>query len=306
MSLSRRRCAIPECTRPVECVTYYYCETHLHLTDLPPRHRFLSQLSQKWNAPIAVLDIESTGTNYNLDRIVELTIEFSDGFQFDKLINPTIPIPPEAEAVHKISNEMVRNAPTFASLAPELLQRLPPTTALLGFSIASFDIPLLKIEFARVGIDWKPGPAIDAAVLYKKRMPRTLASALYEYAGRSHEGAHRASADVLATIDVFAGQLARYPDLANMSLAALAKESSYRDDSWVTDCGRIRWLNGEARIAFGKHSGTALKEIDDGFLKWVLEKDFPDDVKALCSMALERKYLVRQPTEENGIEFSQS
>ena len=78
--------------------------------------------------PLAVIDLETTGVNLGSDRIVEIAIVkiMPDGKKIvkRKLINPEMPIPPTSTEVHGITNEMVKDAPSFRQAANELKQFL--------------------------------------------------------------------------------------------------------------------------------------------------------------------------------------
>ena len=104
--------------------------------------------------PIAFIDLETTGVTVSTDRIVEIAIVkiSPDGSKVvkRKLVNPLMPIPAGASAVHGISDEMVKDAPTFKQIANEVKQFLE-NCDLGGYNSNRFDIPMLIEEFLRAG-----------------------------------------------------------------------------------------------------------------------------------------------------------
>lgn len=102
------------------------------------------------NRPLACIDLETTGTNLSVDRIVELAIVkvHPDGTRQvkRKLINPQMPIPKQSSDIHGITDEMVKDAPTFKQVANEIRQFLQHCD-LGGYNSNRFDIPMLVEEF---------------------------------------------------------------------------------------------------------------------------------------------------------------
>ena len=96
--------------------------------------------------PIVFFDIESTGLNVATDRIVELCVvkvlPNGDTEIKTRRVNPTIPISPEAQAVHGISNDDVKDCPTFKSIAKSLANYLEGCD-FAGYNSLKFDIPML-------------------------------------------------------------------------------------------------------------------------------------------------------------------
>ena len=217
------------------------------------------------------------------DRIVEVGVlkvaPDAGPIRYRRLVNPGIPIPPAARAVHGIADEDVAEKPRFRAIAPRLA-RLLADADLAGFNIRRFDLPFLAAEFARAGIAfaigrsracWTPsGSTIE-------REPRDLAAALRFYCGREHADAHGALADAEATAAILDAQVARYADLPR-TVAGLHESMTDVDVG-----GRFRTEGGRVVFAFGKHLGRPLDEVarrDPGYLGWLLNQDFLDDAKA--------------------------
>ena len=243
--------------------------------------------------PLAVFDIESTGISPRADRIVELAIVRLelDGVRNVKswLIKPGIPIPGEAIAIHGITNEAVADCPVFEDIADEVLLFLR-NCDLGGYNCLRFDIPILEEELIRVNRDLAQDDrrVVDAQRIFHQREPRDLSAAVTFYCNKKLEGAHGAEADAVATLDVIEGQLVRYDDLP-CDIEALDKYCTPRDPFWADRTGRLRWLDGEITINFGKKKGQSLKSLavsDSGFLKWIIRNDFPRDTIQIVGNAL--------------------
>ncbi len=255
----------------------------------------------KWNLsrPLAVFDIESTGVNPRTDRVVELAVvKLLPGGQRERhvfRVNPTRPIPPEATAIHGITDADVADQPTFAELAPKIRDLLEGCD-LAGFNIVRYDIPMLIEEFARCGqsIDLERRRIVDAQRIFHQRERRDLSAALQFYCGELHLNAHGAEADTQATIRVLEGQFERYDDLPH-SVEELDKICNPRKPQWVDRSGKLKWANGEAVINFGRKQDVPLRvlvETEPSFLNWMLKADFPLDTRELIQNALQGKFPV--------------
>ena len=170
--------------------------------------------------PIVFFDLETTGVNISKDRIVEISIlkVSPNGKEESKTrrINPGIPIPPEATAIHGIGDEDVKDCPTFKEVAKSLAAQIEGCD-LAGFNSNRFDIPLLAEEFLRadVNIDLTKRKFVDVQTIFHKMEQRTLSAAYKFYCDKNLEDAHSAAADTVATYEVLKAQLDRYPELKN-------------------------------------------------------------------------------------------
>ena len=170
--------------------------------------------------PLAVIDLETTGTNLGTDRIIEIAIVklLPDGNQVlkRKIINPQMPIPKSVTELHGITDEMVKDAPTFKQVAHELKQILDGCD-LAGYNSNRFDIPMLMEEFLRADVDFdmRNRKLVDVQKIFHLMEQRTLSAAYKFYCNKIHNAAHSAEADAIATVEIFHAQLERYPDLGN-------------------------------------------------------------------------------------------
>ena len=249
--------------------------------------------SWKLDRPLAAFDIEATGISPRADRIVELAIVriMPDGTRDTHTyrVNPEMPIPAEASAIHGITDEDVADCPVFPTIAQEIFDLLDGAD-LGGFNILRYDIPMLGEEFLRAGIefDTEERRIIDAQRIFHKRHPRDLTAAVAFYCNEMLLDAHGAEADTLATIRVLEAQFEKYSDLPR-DLDELDAYCNPRDPTWVDRIGRLKWVRGEVTLNFGKKKGTSLRRIieeDRGFIKWMLRSDFPRDTKTILENAV--------------------
>ena len=247
--------------------------------------------------PLAVFDIESTGINRRVDRIIDLAIVVippeGERQSYVFRVNPEMPIPPESTDIHGITDDDVKNAPTFKDMAPAIADILQGCD-LCGFNVLGFDIPMLCEEFERAGmlLDMEGRRVLDAQRIFHKKEPRDLTAALQFYCGDIHEGAHGALEDVLATIRVVEGQFDRYDDLPQ-TMDELDTFCDPKDPTWVDKIGRLKWVNGAVTINFGKKQGCLLQEViqmEPSFINWMLKNDFPRDTKDILRKAQQGIY----------------
>ncbi|MEP6800690.1 MAG: 3'-5' exonuclease [Acidobacteriota bacterium] len=243
--------------------------------------------------PVVVFDTETTGTNPRADRIVEIACVkvHPDGRResFVRRVNPRIPIPPASTAIHGIRDSDVAGLGGFAELASELLAFLDGCD-LAGYNIAGFDLPVLRIEFLRAGLDFDISTRrlVDAQRIFFAHEPRHLSAAARFYCQSEHAGAHGALADAEMTLRVLEGQLARYEKLPR-SVLELHELYCAGLDRDMDPEGKIRLVNGDATVNFGKNRGRTLKEMsreEPGFIKWILKGEFSNPVKDIV-----RKFL---------------
>ncbi|MDD4055984.1 MAG: 3'-5' exonuclease, partial [Bacteroides sp.] len=170
--------------------------------------------------PIVFFDLETTGTNINSDRIVEISYikVYPNGNEETKTmrINPEMPIPEESSKIHGIYDEDIVDCPTFKEVAKNIAKDIEGAD-LAGFNSIRFDIPVLAEEFLRadVDIDMSRRKFIDVQVIFHKMEQRTLEAAYKFYCDKELTDAHSAEADTRATYEVLKAQLDHYPDLEN-------------------------------------------------------------------------------------------
>lgn len=238
--------------------------------------------------PMVFFDLETTGTNITSDRIVEISMVkvMPNGEEIVKTrrINPEMPIPAEATAVHHITDEDVRNEPTFKQLAKSLREFIQGCD-FCGFNSNRFDLPLLAEEFLRAGVDvdlFKKAKYIDVQNIFHKKEERTLVAAYRFYCGKELEAAHSAAADTMATYEVLCSQLDRYDDLEN-SVESLSEFSSR--GKTADFAGRIGYNDkGEEVFNFGKYRDQSVEAVfrkEPSYYDWIMNGDFPAYTKKI-------------------------
>ena len=236
--------------------------------------------------PIVFFDLETTGTSITKDRIVEISyLKVHPNGKEEiktKRINPEMPIPKESTDIHGITDEDVKDAPTFKQVAKSLADQIEGCD-LAGFNSSRFDIPLLAEEFLRVGldVDFSKKKLIDVQIIFHKKEQRTLEAAYKFYCDKSLIDAHSAEADTKATYEVLKAQLDRYNDLPN-DMGQLSEEYSFFNNN-VDLSGRIiKNENGIEVFNFGKHKGKPVAEVlktEPSFYAWMMDADFPLNTK---------------------------
>ncbi|HVI49100.1 MAG TPA: 3'-5' exonuclease [Chitinophaga sp.] len=234
--------------------------------------------------PLAVIDLETTGTNVATDRIIEIAIikVFPDKSTQSKVkrINPGMPIPAGSTAIHGIKDEDVKDEPTFKQVANELRQFLD-NCDLAGYNSNRFDIPLLVEEFLRVEMDFDVSKRkfVDVQRIFHLMEKRTLGAAYKFYCDKQLENAHSAEADALATYEILEAQLGRYAEL-QADIDGLAHFT--KEDDYIDFARRIVMQGGQEVFNFGKYKGRPVREvlkIEPQYYDWMMKADFPLNTK---------------------------
>ena len=235
--------------------------------------------------PIVFFDLETTGVDITHDRIVEISLikVLPSGEELEKTrrINPRRPIPPEATAVHHITDEDVADCPQFKQIARSLAQELTGCD-LAGYNSNRFDIPMLDQEFQRAGVkfDFSKARFVDVQTIFHKKEQRTLVAAYRFYCGKELDGAHSANADTRATLEVLKSQLDHYDDLPN-DIEELSKFSQMNRN--VDFMGRLVYNDDDKEVInFGKYKGRLAEEVlrkDPSYYDWILKGDFAQNTK---------------------------
>lgn len=267
--------------------------------------------------PLIVFDLETTGLDFIRDRIIQISyIKVSpDGTEEREniVVNPEKPIPHEVVELTGITNDDVKDAPTFKTLAPQLSEKFKGCD-FAGYNSNHFDIPMLAEEFLRAGIDFDFSKVrlIDAQTIFHKMERRNLAAAYKFYCGRKMEEdftAHRADEDTEATYRVLMGELDKYapgvqeePDrVLENDMDCLAEFSKQNDN--VDFAGRIVWkplvgadgkpvLDADGKeqkvevFNFGKYKGRPVADVlrtDIGYYSWMMGGDFTFNTKQVLT-----------------------
>ena len=267
--------------------------------------------------PLIVFDLETTGLDFIRDRIIQISyIKVSpDGTEEREnlFVNPEKPIPHEVVELTGITDDDVKDAPTFKTIAPQLCEKFKGCD-FAGYNSNHFDIPMLAEEFLRAGIDFDFSKVrlIDAQTIFHKMERRNLAAAYKFYCGRKMEDdftAHRADEDTEATYRVLMGELDKYapgvqeePDrVLENDMDYLAEFSKQNDN--VDFAGRIVWkpvicadgkpvLDADGKeqkvevFNFGKYKGRPVADVlrtDIGYYSWMMGGDFTFNTKQVLT-----------------------
>lgn len=249
--------------------------------------------------PVAFIDLETTGINFSTDKIVEIAIVkiLPDGTKQvkRKLINPQMPIPQAAIDVHSITDEMVKDAPTFKQVANEVKQFLE-NCDMGGYNSNRFDVPMLIEEFMRAGLEFSTEgrKMVDVQKIFHQMEQRTLSAAYKFYCSKNLEDAHSAEADATATWEILLAQIDKYPLLGN-TVESIVKFTG--EDDIVDFARRMIKQNGIEVFNFGKHKGKSVTEVfktEPQYYDWMMRGDFPMNTKQKLTEILNRSLLKKQ------------
>jgi DNA polymerase III subunit epsilon len=247
--------------------------------------------------PIAFIDLETTGVSLSTDRIVEIAVIklLPDGTRQvkRKLLNPQMPIPKVTSDIHGITDEMVKDAPTFKQAANEIKVFIEGCD-LGGYNSNRFDVPILMEEFLRAGIevDLSKRKMVDVQHIFYTMEPRTLTAAYKFFCEKELVDAHSAEADVSATIDVFLAQLKKYKNLGNTVESVLG---AIGEEKIVDYARRFSFDDKGVEIFnFGKYKGRSVAEVlkaEPQYYDWMMRGDFPLHTKQKLTEIFNRTLL---------------
>lgn len=256
---------------------------------------------------IIFFDLETTGLDLANDKIIEIFMlkVNPDGSTetYEQLFNPEVPIPDLVTNLTGITNDMVKNEPTFKEKAAEIANFIDDAD-FAGFNSNKFDIPLLAEELINAGIDidFSNRNAVDVMVLFHRMEPRNLAAAYKYYCNREIENAHTAQADTIATYEILLAMLDKYIDNENMAdnednnlkfdnnIQSLSKISKYYN---TADLAGHILINEEGKeiFNFGKYKGKAVEDIftvEPQYYDWIMKSQFPQYTKKIIDKIWQR------------------
>ncbi len=258
--------------------------------------------------PLLFFDIESTGLNIASDAIIELSfVKIYPGGEeriktwrvkpWDYETNTQMAINPSAEAVHGISDEDLKDCPTFYEIADEVVKWLEDSD-LAGFNSTKFDLPLLAEELERArkykNLSYKPNlhsmKMVDVQNIFHTLEPRNLKAAYRFYCDKELENAHSAEADTTATYEILKAQIAKYPETLKNDVDFLSKFSTR--NKIVDYAGRLVYNDeDEVVIGFGKHRGKTAREVyfnEPSYFAWIEQAEFTLDTKRQFALLKEQ------------------
>jgi len=199
-------------------------------------------------------DTETTGTKPQVDRLVEIAAyDPVRDKTFERLINPQMPIPEEVIAIHNITDEMVKDAPTFEKVAEEFIAFCEGEVALVAHNNEAFDKPFLEAEMSRCQLsihsEWIYIDTLKWSRKYRKDLPKHNLQYLRKVYNFPANNAHRALDDVITLARVFEAMIG---DLTFEQIYKLLQEEKLLE-----------------RMPFGKHQGKKLQEIPKDYFAWL-------------------------------------
>lgn len=250
----------------------------------------------KLDKPLVVFDISTTGPGISSDKIIQLayTKIWPDGRtkQDDMFLNPEMKISAESIAIHGIRNKFVKDMPTFRDKSQEIWD-IFSDSYYSGYNIMEYDLPVLRREFVRVGMDFEydEKSIIDSRMIFYYMAPRTIPLAYEYYCDKEYKGMYNASVHTELAIDILIKQLEKYNVARNLDFLNMIHSTS--DEERQGSTRKFYWLNGEAYFSFSKYKDQSIKSVikkDKKFIDWLLEADFTEDTKSI----------IRQELGENG------
>jgi len=241
---------------------------------------------------VAIIDVETTGVNPDKDRIVEFAVQQGlepGGYLKVWRINPGIPIPKAASAVHGITDEDVRGEPPFPALVPVIRKIFSGAEVIVGYNV-EFDLRCIDQELIRAGekpLDLQKKTVVDPLKIWRHFEPRKLEDAVKKFVGEKHSTAHSAGGDVEATGKVLMGMLKTF-GISELNWKELQNILEPGRDTWVGPTSHFKWENDCITVNFGKNRGKDFYQIaqdDADYLTWLLKTDFPPHIKELIQVA---------------------
>jgi len=246
--------------------------------------------------PIVFIDLETTGINIAIDRIIEIAIIkiLPDKTKVvkHKLINPQMPIPAASTEIHGITNDKVKGAPEFKDVANELKQFID-NADLSGYNSNRFDIPLLMEEFLRAGIslDMNNRRMLDVQSVFHMMEKRTLEAAYKFYCQKELIDAHSAEADASATWEILEAQLERYGNLGNTVDTVL----QFTGEEKYVDFAKRFVMDKDVEVFnFGKYKGKGVADVlkaEPQYYDWMMKGEFPLHTKQKLTEIFNRAML---------------
>lgn len=244
--------------------------------------------------PIIFFDLEATGLSITQDRIIQIgyikVLTNGKEEEGNILINPERHIPRESSEIHHITDEMVKDKPTFKQIAGKL-ENIFKGCDLAGYNSNRFDVPMLIEEFLRAGVkfDLNKVHFIDVQNIFYKKEPRTLSAAYRFYCGKTLDGAHSADCDIRATYEVLKAQLDRYKDdeVDPVQNNVEWLESFSKMNRNVDPMGAFVYDDKDRPcFNFGKYKGFPVTEVltrEPSYYAWMINGDFARSSKQVLT-----------------------
>lgn len=238
---------------------------------------------------LVFFDLETTGIDCSSCELVQfggIKIVGKDIKELKLLVKPSIPIEKGAEEVHGITNEMVKDCKPLSEYKDQLVEFFKDAAVVSGYNLIKFDVPIITRQLETLGVKdlFKDKTIFDVYVLYLQHHRRKLGDCYKFYCNKDIEGAHDAMTDIKATAECYFKQM----EIEKKSPAQILEDQAKNKEESSLE-RYVIFKGGEPYINFGKNKGTSFKDVDKGYLSWILSKDFPNDVKQVILGFLNKK-----------------
>ena len=249
--------------------------------------------------PLVIFEVETTGLGLSMDRVIEIAYLklYTNGREKseDVFLNPEIEISDESREIHGITDDQLKDKPYFREKAQEFWD-IFYNCYYAGFNILSFDLPFLKREFARAGMnfEYSEKDVLDSKAIFNYMEPRTLSVAYKYYCNKEYEWPRSASKNVKTTLAILEKQLRKYKETRDLDFIRNIYKAS--TDRYIDNTRKFYWRNGKAHFAFSKYIDRSLSEVaekDPKFLEWIIGADFSDETKNIVIEAMKEKRRTR-------------
>lgn len=247
----------------------------------------------KLEKPLVIFNISATGWSLSTDKIIKIAyVKIWKEGRVKKdsiLLNPEIKISKESSEINGRKNVELKKYSTFKKRAQEIWD-IFNSCCYGGFNIVNFDLPMLKREFLRVGMDFNYSTAniIDSRVVHEHMEPWTLSGAYKFYCKKNYSSYSRdALNDVEIMAEILEKQIKDYRALKDWDF--VFRVHNTREAKHEDTRKKFYWKKGEAHFAFSKYRDMPLSKvakIDPEFLKWIIGADFSEETKNIAGIAL--------------------
>tara|TARA_B100001564_G_scaffold332876_2_gene320145 strand:+ start:2124 stop:2987 length:864 start_codon:yes stop_codon:yes gene_type:complete len=252
---------------------------------------------------VLAFDLETTGVSTQYDRVVQLALIGADQsgneIHYEQLVNPRRPIPAGASRVHGIYDHDVRTKGDFSTVA-DAVAELVEGAVIVGHNVRKFDMAMLESEYLRLGKRCpKPKAIMDTYELVRRLKigrPHGLGAQCTRH-GITLKDAHTAAADAAASLLLFwrlsvdhapsfrksIEEIERWAVHGNVASESTDLGRGLADLEPVDALGKIRIDDGHMVLAFGRHKGRHLSEVqfeDPRYIQWLLSPKGIEDESA--------------------------